>query len=157
MDDTAIEQRIRSYYGHEPRVSDWLTVTQELIDLFGAATLDSDWLHTDPQRACKESPFGGTIAFGFWTVSLLTYFVRQSLGSDYPQGARYGLNYGFDRLRLIRPVRVGRRIRNHCRLLDVENRGNGRFLVTTDNRIEIEGEEKPAMIAEWLVMLVFES
>lgn len=157
MDDSAIEQRIRSYYGDEPRVSDWLTVTQDVIDRFGAATLDSDWLHTDPARARQESPFGGTIAFGFWTVAMLTYFARQTLGSDYPPGVRYGLNYGFDRLRLLSPVRVGRRIRNTSRLLEIENRGERRFLVKTENRIEIEGEEKPAMIAEWLVMLVVES
>lgn len=146
---------IRNYYGREPRASDWFTVEQEAINRFGIATADSDWLHTDPERAAKESPYGGTIAFGFWTISMLTHFSRQTFGQDYPDGALYGLNYGFDRVRLLAPVRVGKRIRNHGRLMDVEDRGGHRYLVKTENKIEIEGEEKPAMMAEWLFMLVY--
>ena len=153
---TSIE-RIASFYGDSERTSDWLTVSQVAIDGFGQATGDMDWLHTDSERARQESPFGGTIAYGFWTISMLTYFCRQAYGRDYPEGALYGLNYGFDRVRLMSPVPVGSRIRNHLRLLSVEDRGQGRFLVKTENRIEVEGVEKPAMIAEWLCLVVYEN
>lgn len=151
----SVIDEIRAYYGEETRTTDWLTVDQSLINKFGEATCDSDWLHTDPERARRESPFGGTIAFGFWTVSMMTYFTRRAMGCDYPEGALYGLNYGFDRLRLLAPVPVGSRIRNHMRLLSVEERDAGRYLVKTENRVEIEAADKPAMIAEWLVMLVY--
>lgn len=146
---------IRAFYGEATRTTDWLTVEQPLIDKFGESTCDSDWLHTDPERARRESPFGGTIAFGFWTVSMMTYFARRAMGRDYPEGALYGLNYGFDRLRLVSPVPVGSRIRSHMRLLNVEDRGGGRFLVKTEHRIEVEAADKPAMLAEWLVLLVY--
>lgn len=148
-------EQIAAYYGESEHTSDWLTVTQDAINQFGEATGDMDWLHTDPERAQRESPFGGTIAFGFWTISMLTYFCRQAFGRDYPDGAIYGLNYGFDRIRMIAPVPVGSRIRNHTRLLGVEDRDGGRYLVKTENRVEIEGTEKPAMIAEWLYMIVY--
>lgn len=154
-DDDRI-RAIRAFYGDTPKVSEWLVVQQAWIDRFGEATGDSDWLHTDPERAGRESPYGGTIAYGFWTIAMLTWFTRRTLGRDYPEGASYGLNYGFDRIRLTEVVRVGARIRNHCRLLDVQSRGNGRYLVRTENRIEIEEIQRPAMIAEWLVLLVYE-
>jgi acyl dehydratase len=154
MSNSVIDD-IRAFYGSEERLSDWLTVEQSLIDKFGEATCDSDWMHTDPARARREGPFGGTIAFGFWTVSMMTYFARQTMGQDYPTGALYGLNYGFDRVRLMTPVPVGSRIRNRARLIDVEDRGGGRYLMKTSNTIEVEGVDKPAMIAEWLVLLVW--
>jgi acyl dehydratase len=146
---------IRKSYDERPQVSEWLTVDQARIDQFGQATLDSDWMHVDPERAKRDGPFGGTVAFGFWTLSMLTYLVRQTGGCDYPEGALYGLNYGFDRVRLIAPVPVGKRIRNRATVMNIEDRGEGRFLVKTENTIEIEGTEKPAMLAEWLVMLVY--
>jgi acyl dehydratase len=148
-------ESIASFYGELAHASDWFTVSQEMIDKFGKATGDMDWLHTDPERAKRESPFGGTIAFGFWTISMLTYLCRQTFGKDYPDGVLYGLNYGFDRIRMISPVPVGSRIRNRMQLLNVEERGAGRFLVKTENRVEVEGVEKPAMIAEWLCMYVY--
>ena len=153
MNNTVDE--VRRWFAEKSRVSDWLTVHQELINRFGEATLDPDWMHIDPERAKRESPFGGTVAFGFWTMSLLSYFFRKTLGCEYPEGALYGLNYGFDRVRLMAPVEIGKRIRNHTKLIGIEDRGEGRFVVKTENRIEIEGEEKPAMIAEWLFMLVY--
>jgi acyl dehydratase len=151
----SILDEIRAYYGEGTRTSDWLKVEQSQIDMFGEATGDRDWLHTDPERARRDGPFGGTIAFGFWTLSALTYLFRQSMGRDYPEGALYALNYGFDRVRFMAPVPVGSRIRCHMRLISSEDRGGGRFLVKTENRIEVEGIEKPAMIAEWLVLLVY--
>lgn len=135
--------------------SDWVEVTQAMLDDFAAATLDDDWMHTDPKRAAREGPFGTTIAFGFWTMSLLTHFLRQGLGRDYPEGVRWAFNYGFDRLRLLEPVPVGSRVRNHCRIADVSDKGDGRFVVKTENRVEIEGRETPALVADWLFMLVY--
>ncbi len=148
-------EAIRSFYGREALVSDWFVVTQELINKFGEATCDNDWLHTDPERAHRESPFGTTIAFGFWTLSMLTYFARKVLKSDYPPGALFGLNYGFDRVRLVEPIPVGARIRCRVGLVSVEERGEDRYLVKTDNRIELEGKGRPALTAEWLVLLVY--
>jgi acyl dehydratase len=146
---------IRSSYGKEPQLSEWLSVEQASIDQFGQATLDSDWMHVDPERAKRDGPFGGTVAFGFWTLSMLTYFMRNAGGRNYPEGALYGLNYGFDRVRLIEPVLVGERIRNRSKLVDIAERGEGHFLVKTENTIEIDGKEKPAMVAEWLFVLVY--
>ncbi len=148
-------ETIKTFYGEEARTSDWFLVEQSMIDKFGEATGDSDWIHTDPERAKRDSPFGGTIAFGFWTVSMMTYFGRQIMKQDYPGDALYGLNYGFDRVRLMTPVPVGKRIRCHIRLINVEERGADRYLVKSEYQIEVEGNSKPAMIAEWLFMLVF--
>lgn len=146
---------IRQFYGDRTRVSDWLTVEQEAIDTFSRATRDADWIHCDPVRAREEGPFGGTIAFGFWTLSMLTYFLRQMTGCDYPAGASFGYNYGFDRVRFTAPIRVGASIRATSRLLDVQPRGEGRYLVRTENQIEVQGQTKPAMVCQWLVLLVY--
>ena len=150
-----LKEKLWEFYSHETRVSEWLEVEQPMIDRFAEATLDPDWMHIDPERARREGPFDGTIAFGFWTLSMLTYLSRSTLGGDYPPGVRYGFNYGLDSVRLMAPVPVGSRIRNHFRILDIADRGEDRFVVRTENRIEIEGVEKPAMIAVWLGMLVF--
>jgi len=148
---------VRSAFGSEPLVSDWLEVTQDMTNQFAAATLDPDWMHVDPDRAKREGPFDGTIAFGFWTMSMLSYFMRQSTGRAYPPGVVHGFNYGFDRLRLLAPVSVGVRIRNHCEIVDVRDRGEGRFVIKTANRVEIEGHDGPAMVADWLFMVVYEN
>jgi acyl dehydratase len=146
--------RVKASYGEGYRTSDWLTVEQSFMDRFAEVTLDPDWMHIDPERARRDGPFDTTIAFGFWTISMLTHFTRQIAGSEYPEGIDYGFNYGFDRVRLMAPIPIGSRIRLHSKLLDIENRGTGRYLVRTENRVEIEGEEKPAMVAEWLGMMV---
>lgn len=151
---TPIES-IQQFYGEGVQSSDWLEVEQSMINQFGQSTYDSDWLHTDPERAKNESPYGGTIAFGFWTVSTMTYFGRQILKRPYPGDALYGLNYGFDRLRLISPVRIGRKIRAHMQLMNIEDRGENQFLVKTNFRMEVDDSDKPAMMAEWLFLLVF--
>ncbi len=148
---------LEDYYHRSAVPSEWLTVEQSSIDLFGQATGDMDWLHTDPERAGTEGPFDGTIAFGFWTLSMLTYLVRQSLGQNYPPGALYGLNYGFDRVRFSGIVPVGSRIRNHSKLISVELRGASQYLVKTENTIEVEHATRPALVAEWLVLIVFPS
>lgn len=148
-------ETIRSFFGDEAKRSNWLVVDQATIQKFGEATGDLDWLHLDTERAEKESPFGTTIAHGFWTLSMLTYFSRQMTGQDYPDGATYALNYGFDRVRMMSPVPVGSRIRCVGQLLDVTDRGDARYLVKSQYRIEVEGQEKPALIADWLCLFAF--
>ncbi len=151
-----ILEHLQSFYGNEEKASEWFTVTQEDINQFSEATHDPDWMHIDPERARRDGPFDGTIAYGFWTLSMLTRLTRATMGGEYPPGIAYGFNYGLNRVRLMEPLPVGARIRNHARVLSVEKRGAGRYLVTTENRVEIEGVEKPAMMAEWLGMLVSE-
>lgn len=146
---------VRAAFGAERFTSPWLAVTQEITDRFAEATLDPDWMHVDPERAAREGPFDGTIAFGFWTLSMLTWFLRESTGFEYPPGARYGFNYGLDRVRLVSPVPVGSRIRNHLAVTHIVPRGANRFLVTTHNEVEVEGSQRPALVADWLMLLVF--
>jgi acyl dehydratase len=138
--------------GQELGVSRWIDVSQALIDQFGAATLDLDWVHVDPELAKANSPFGGTIAFGFWTLSMLTYF-SHDVGM-WPKDVALGINYGLDRVRWLSVVPVGSRIRNHCSLVAFDERDDGRYLIRTSNTVEIEGGEKPALIAEWLGLFV---
>ncbi len=152
---TNLIESIHRFYGEQPRTSDWFTVTQELIDQFGRATCDRDWLHTDPVRARRDSPYGGTIAHGFWTLSMLTHLSRKAIGADYPPGALFGINYGFERVRFPGPVPVGTRIRLHCKLLDIAPRDAGQYLVKTENIIEVEDQNKPALVAEWLCLLMY--
>lgn len=141
--------------GTQLGVSDWMEVEQELIDQFGRATRDLDELHVDPAWAARETPYGGTIAFGFWTLSMLTHFSHE-IGM-WPVDAAYALNYGLDRVRWIHPVPVGSRIRMRCQLVDLEDRGSGQLLIRTRNLIEIQGEERPALSAEWLGLFVREN
>lgn len=138
--------------GAELGVSNWLRVDQSLIDGFGHATKDMDWLHVDPVRAKAEGPYDGTIAFGFWTLSMLTHFSHE-IGM-WPKDVAYGLNYGLERVRWLHPVKVGSRIRMRCTLLDLKDRGNDRFVIRTRNQLEIEGVSRPALVAEWLGMFV---
>ena len=143
---------IERFYAEE-LVSDWVPVEQTRIDQFASATLDADWLHIDPECARREAPFGGTIAHGFWSLSVLTHLLRNASGTDYPPGVRFALNYGFDRIRFPAPVPVGARVRGRCRFLSAKDRGGGRILVKTENTVEIEGSDKPAVVAEWLHLL----
>ena len=128
----------------------WLKIDQARITAFGDDTNDPDPLHVDPDHA-RGGPYGSTISFGFLTISLLTFFHHQAM----PKPATgYALNYGFDRLRLPQVVRVGARLRGVFRLRSSEDRGPGRRLLRYDVTIEIEGEEKPALVAEWLAMWI---
>lgn len=143
--------------GDEIGYSNWLTVDQQLLDQFGSATLDDDPMHLDPEWAKETGPFGGTIAFGFWTMSTLTHFFHEASGtvaSRVPSKEGYYLNYGMDRLRLITPVPVGSRIRGHFKVANVRKDEKNRTLVTFDAKIEIEGAERPALVAKWLSIWV---
>lgn len=137
---------------HDLGASAWLTVTQSMIDGFGAVTMDQDPMHVNPAWAAT-GPFGSTIAFGFLTISLLTHLMHNVMGTDaagYDASDGYYLNYGFDRLRLVSPVPVGSRIRGHFRVLDVRPDPKGHSVVKTAVSVEIEGQERPALVAEWL-------
>lgn len=133
--------------GTDLGTSEWFTVTQEDITGFGRATHDMDRMHVDPAWARENGPFGGTIAFGFFTLSLLTYFSHNTMKWE---SLGEALNYGLNRVRFIEPVPVGARIRGVFTLKSAERRENGNELITFDCRVEIEGKEKPALIAEWL-------
>jgi len=145
---------IEGLVGRELGLSDWVTVDQGRIDRFADATDDRQWIHVDVERAKRESPLGSTIAHGFLTLSLLARFGYE-LGLVPPEGAHL-LNYGLDRVRFMAPVKAGARVRDRVVLLKVEEKGPGRKLVTTRHTVEIEGEKKPAMVADSLVMLVEE-
>ncbi|HEV2459589.1 MAG TPA: MaoC family dehydratase, partial [Ktedonobacterales bacterium] len=113
---------------------------------------DHQWIHVDVERARRESPFGTTIAHGYLTVSLLPA-MQHSVGT-LPDGVKAGLNYGSDKVCFINPVKAGARIRDRITLVAAEDRGNGRTLVTSRRTIEIEGEEKPALVADTLALLM---
>ena len=138
----------RAFVGREIGVSAWHRVTQEQVDRFADVTRDHDWMHVDPERARRELPHGGTISFGFYTLSLLTAFSHEV--GLWPDGADYGLNYGLNRVRWMAPVPVGRRIRGRFVLEAFDPHPSGGFLSTTRATVEIEGQDKPAMVAEWL-------
>jgi len=143
--------------GDDLGTSPWIAVTQEMIDGFGAITSDLDPIHVDPVWAQKNGPFGGTIAFGFLTVSLLTHLLHGAVGNapdGDPQASGYYLNYGFDRLRLVSPVRAGKAVRGHFRLTDRTRDARQRLMMTFHCTVEIEGEERPALVADWLTVWV---
>jgi len=142
---------LAQFTGREIGVSDWTTVDQHRIDEFADCTGDQQWIHVDVERARLESPFGGTIAHGYLTLSLAA-----SLSMDVgviPPDAAAALNYGLDKVRFVAPVRAGARVRNRVVLLAAEEKPEGRVLLTLRNTIEIEGETKPALIAESLALL----
>ncbi|MFT0173012.1 MaoC family dehydratase [Paraburkholderia mimosarum] len=143
---------IEEFIGRELGVSDWVVVDQARIDAFARCTGDLQWIHVDTERAKRESPFGGTIAHGYLTLSLLAPLAME-IGLI-PEGASAGLNYGLDKVRFMTPVKAGARVRNRVTLVSVERKGGGRVILKTMNELQIEGEEKPALVADTLAMLV---
>jgi acyl dehydratase len=139
---------MRAAAGSEIGVSDWHTVTQEMIDRFAEITGDRYWIHTDPERARAESPFGTTIAHGFLTTSLLSKLVHEAVDVEWP--SRFRVNYGFNRLRFPAPVPSGSRIRAHITAIAVRDIEGGVEIVW-GVVVEIEGKPKPALAAEWLI------
>jgi acyl dehydratase len=140
------------FVGRELGVSDWIVVDQARIDAFAHCTGDTQWIHLNEERARRESPFGGTIAHGYLTLSLLaTLAIEVGL---IPADASAALNYGLDKVRFMTPVRSGARVRSRVVLTAVERKEGGRVLVRTDNELQVEGEAKPALIAQTLVMIV---
>lgn len=138
--------------GTELGVSRWITLGQEDNDLFARATRDPDPLHIDPDWARREGPFGGTIIFGFLTLGMLTHLANDI---GLPRGSKYQLNYGLNRVRFVSPVHVGARVRLRMALAEVRDHALG-LLITNACTIEIEGSDQPAIVAEWLGVLVRE-
>ncbi len=139
----------------ETFVSSWITVNQQRITEFGHTTEDLDPAHIDPQWCRQNSPWGKPIAFGFLTIAMLTRMIydvyKYPLDGD-AETEGYPVNYGFNRLRLIEPVHAGERIRGHFTVADVTERKPGQMLMTLDTRVEIEGKDNPALVAEWLTL-----
>jgi len=143
---------VHEFVGRELGISNWVTVDQARIDQFAACTGDHQWIHVDVERARRESPFGGPIAHGYLSLSLVAAMVME-LGVIPPDAAT-ALNYGLDKMRFIMPVRVGARVRTHAILLSAERQNGGRVLLKLQCTLEIEGEAKPALVAEVLCMLI---
>lgn len=139
---------LRSLIGEDFTGSEWTLVDQAMIDAFADATGDHQFIHVDPEAAAR-TPFGGTVAHGFLTLSLMPLLNRKI---DMPrlEGVRMGVNYGGNRVRFLAPVRSGKRVRGRTRLLAVEEKRPGQIQITSAFTVEIEGEAKPAMIAEWV-------
>ena len=142
------------YIGREIGHSDWLELDQARVDQFAQATNDMNPLHIDPEWAAREGPFGGSIAHGFLTLSLLSHFSYNA--ELQPDGVDYGLNIGFDRIRFLAPVMVGDRVRCRFTLLDVKDQKKGRWIFKSRNAVEIESTGKAALSAVWLVLFVKE-
>ena len=147
---SATLDEIRSRIGEEIGVSSWLTIDQPRIDAFGDATEDRQFIHVDPQAAA-QTPFGSTVAHGFLSLSMLSRMAADVM--LVPDSMKMAVNYGLDRVRFIAPVRSGKRIRGRFKLDSVEEKAPGQILMRHTVTVEIEGEEKPALTAEWLGLL----
>jgi acyl dehydratase len=150
--ETLTLAELRDRVGQEVGVSRWIEMTQAVIDGFAEVTQDHQFIHVDPERAAAETPFGGTIAHGFLTLSLLSACAYDAL----PQlaGRAMGINYGFDKIRFLSPVRSGSRIRARFTLAEVQMRSATEAMMRYGVTIEIEGAERPALAADWLTMAV---
>ncbi|HBO1911208.1 MaoC family dehydratase [Pseudomonas aeruginosa] len=136
---------LKDYVGKDLGHSEWLTIDQERVDQFAECTGDHQFIHVDPEKAAK-TPFGGTIAHGFLSLSLIPKLMEGLL--VLPEGLKMAVNYGLDTVRFIQPVRVGSRVRLGLTLLDVNEKNPGQWLIKARATLEIEGQEKPAYIAE---------
>jgi len=141
---------IRSRIGTEVGVSGWLTIDQPRIDAFADATEDRQFIHVDPEAAA-QSPFGGTVAHGFLSLSMLSRMAAEAM--LIPDNVKMAVNYGLDRVRFIAPVRSGKRIRGRFTLDSIEERAPGQLLLRHGVTVEIEGVDKPALTAQWLGLL----
>lgn len=147
----ATVEELAAEVGHEVAVSDWLTITQERVNQFAVATDDSQWIHVDPERAKRESPFGGAIAHGFLTLSLLPKFIEQVI--DLPPGSM-SINYGLNKVRFPAPMLVSGRLRGRFSLLSLDRIENG-IQTVWQVTMDIEGSDKPACVAESVLRKYF--
>ena len=143
-------EEIRDRIGSEVGISDWIPIDQPAIDAFAEVTHDHQFIHVDPEAAAR-TPFGGTVAHGFLTLSLLSRMASDVLLR--PEGLKMGVNYGFDRVRFMAPVRSGKRVRGRFRLTAFEEKRSGQYQFVHNVTVEIEGEDKPALIADWIGMI----
>jgi acyl dehydratase len=152
----AAYERLKATEGNDEGHGEWFEVTQDLVDQFADLTHDHQFIHVDPERAAPI--FGGTIAHGFLTLSMLTHLsssIRPSGDGVGPlTGLMMGMNYGFDKVRFVSPVKVGSRIRAQSTVKSVELKGNS-IQVTRTYTIEVEGSDKPAVVADWITRLMF--
>ncbi|MFT7289079.1 MAG: acyl dehydratase [Halieaceae bacterium] len=145
------KEKLIEQVGTKYAPGEWITVDQERINTFADCTEDHQFIHIDQEKAA-QTPFGGTIAHGFLTLSMLP---KLSEGQGViPENVVMGINYGLDRLRFLAPVRAGKRVRAHQELIDVQQKDENRFLLKYSVSVEIEGEETPALVAESLAMMV---
>ena len=151
MAETIKAEDLPSLVGKELEPSSWMEITQERVNQFADATNDHQFIHIDPDKAA-QTPFGGPIAHGFLSLSLLSFLNEQN--SIVPANLTMGINYGSDKVRYLMPVRVGKRIRSRQKVLEVTEKNPGQWLLKTAVTVEIEGEETPALVAEILTMLV---
>ena len=142
---------MESQVGTKLPPGEWFEVDQERINNFADCTEDRQFIHID-EAAAAQTPFGGTIAHGFLTLSLMTKLCAEN--GVYPEGIVMGVNYGLDKVRFLNPVRAGKRVRACCEILSVDRKDANRFLVKQAVTVEIEGEETPAIYAEWLGMSI---
>ena len=147
-------EELRARTGQEVGVSPWHVVSQDMIDRFAEVTDDHQFIHTDPVRAKAETPFGGTIAHGFLTLSLLSLLAREAVPKL--KNRAHGINYGFDRIRFMTPVKSGARVRGRFTLTEVVDRTEKLVMFRYAVSIEIEGGAKPALTADWLTLAVVE-
>ncbi|WP_138509462.1 MaoC family dehydratase [Maricaulis alexandrii] len=144
-------QDLAGIVGQEVGVSDWIEIDQERINVFADVTEDHQFIHIDEEKA-KQTPFGGTIAHGFLTLSMLSALAAgTSLVID---GIQMGINYGFEKVRFLQPVRAGKKIRGRFTLAEATERKPGQWMLKYAVSVEIEGEEKPALMAEWLTLQI---
>jgi acyl dehydratase len=139
---------LKAYVGREIATSDWLLVTQQRIDQFAEATRDRQWIHVDPERARRESPYGATIAHGFLTLSLMSHLVKEAI--QLPPDVRQTINYGLNRVRFPAPVRAGEKIRARVSLQSFKELPDS-VEVVFNITVETEGAEKPCCVAEWIL------
>ena len=144
-------QEVKAQVGQNVGTSEWVEMSQERINQFADATGDHQFIHIDEERA-RQTPFGGTIAHGFLTLSLIPVLGAKTQGARV-DGVKMGVNYGGNKVRFIAPVRAGKRVRSHTKLTELVEKRPGQWQQTNEITIEIEGEDKPALTAQWLGLL----
>lgn len=154
MSNLALEsiRELKDHEGREIATTDWFTVTQERIREFAEATEDRQWIHVDPERARRESPYGATVAHGFLTLSLMSHFLRETI--PLPADVRQTINYGLNRVRFAAPVRAGDKIRAHIRLQSCKETA-GSLKAVFEFTMETPGAERPCCVAQWMVLYFF--
>jgi len=151
MSKTVSKENLKDFIGKETGTSDWFKIDQDRINQFADVTLDHQFIHVDPEAAAK-TPFGTTIAHGFLTLSMMSHLTMGAMVSV--EGAVMGVNYGCDKVRFLSPVKVNSEIRAKVKLMDVTEKPGGRLLLKSEITMEIKDERHPALIAEWLTMVM---
>ena len=152
MSELISAEKLKKMIGQENGTSEWVLIDQDRINRFADATEDHQWIHVDIEKA-KKGPFGGPIGHGFLTLSLIPIFSKSA--KYLPEGLKMGVNYGLNKVRFINPVPVGSRVRSRMVISAVEEKEPGRILLTITHTIEIQGQDKPACVAEALALLFF--